>query len=540
MDRAARGIAAVLACLATSASAADAMVAWRRDAAIEWRTLEGKATSLPTQVPLGSLWKLFVYAYLNDTGARESAYRCAPKQRQATSEEDYCCPPGGSIERDEALAKSCGPYFDPQRLGIAAGEWRKYWHSEDNQAAWLSELGQMAPQTQIAPAELLAALDAVSPTARRAARRALLAVLLEGYGRNAWPDLGTGPRFKTYSWHNDSGAAIGGGAGWLADGTPFWFTGPGASRNVLDRYAARLAAALPPLKAVDDEAASCIDVRFFARYPIKRIRQASDDNAVVEFANGNRLRIRPAHRLELAEEDGQPVIRGRFALEDYVARVIDREGDARQTAAARALAVAARTYVLQRGRPLAGCMSIDDDSRTQRVSANPPTEAALAVARFTEDLTLRVPVRYHRDRAAANTLSWRRAVALAKGGARFDTILADAYGNAAVGGLAAEDCQRLADAERWLDRQAVAWRRQLRGQPGFEAPTSIAVCALSTGNPYSDQARDRIYVRDWLSAQGRLALTHEYLHLAFRFHPDGGDETFIEHTARRLESGVQP
>jgi uncharacterized protein YfaQ (DUF2300 family) len=166
--------------------------------------------------------------------------------------------------------------------------------------------------------------------------------------------------------------------------------------------------------------------------------------------------------------------------------------------------------------------------------------AALAAARFTEDLTLRVPVRYHRDRAATNTLSWQRAVTLAKGGARFDAILADAYGNAAIGGPAAEDCQRLADAERWLDRRTLAWRRQLRAHPGFEAPPAVTVCALPSGNPYSDQARDRIYVRDWMSAQGRLALTHEYLHLAFRFHPDGGDETFIERTARTLESGVQP
>lgn len=37
--------------------------------------------------PLGSLWKLFVYAWLVDTGAREPAYEC----RGQSKEEVYCC-----------------------------------------------------------------------------------------------------------------------------------------------------------------------------------------------------------------------------------------------------------------------------------------------------------------------------------------------------------------------------------------------------------------------------------------------------------------
>jgi uncharacterized protein YfaQ (DUF2300 family) len=543
MDRAARGIATVLACLAAPlsvATAAEAQVAWLRDGKVEWRPLAGKATALPPQVPLGSLWKLFVHAYLTDTGSHEPPYRCSAQPRQGVDEEEYCCPPGGSVERDTALAKSCGLYFAPTRLAISTADWQRHWQVDNPQAAWLRDLSQLAPQTQLTPAQILAALDTVSPAARQAARSALFAVLTEGYGRSAWPIMGSGPRFKTYSWHDDTGAKIGGGAGWLADGTPFWFVGAGASRNVIDRYAEPLAAALPPPGAIDDEAATCVDVRFFARYPIRHLHRSAtgDNSATIEFANGKHLRLSSTHGLQIADEDGQPVVRGRFALEEYVARVVDREGDASQTEAARALAVAARSYVHQQGRPLAGCLAIADDSRSQRVAANPPTTAAQSVARFTEGLTLNVPVRYHRNRAGSNVMSWQRAVALARGGARFDAILADAYGNAAVGGPADQDCRRLGAAEQWLGRRAETWRRQLAGRSGFEMPAAVTVCTLSSGNPYSDQGKNRIYVRDWMSAQGRLALTHEYLHLAFRFHPDGGNERFIEQTARALDSGV--
>ena len=63
---------------------------------------EPLAASLDT--PLGSLWKVFVYAWLVDTGAQEPAYEC----RGQSKEEVYCCTAGGKVERDQALVKSCG------------------------------------------------------------------------------------------------------------------------------------------------------------------------------------------------------------------------------------------------------------------------------------------------------------------------------------------------------------------------------------------------------------------------------------------------
>jgi uncharacterized protein YfaQ (DUF2300 family) len=70
--------------------------------------------------------------------------------------------------------------------------------------------------------------------------------------------------------------------------------------------------------------------------------------------------------------------------------------------------------------------------------------------------------------------------------------------------------------------------------PGYDEPAHWQVCRLLSGKPYTDRARARLHVRPLRSQQDRLALTHEYLHLAFAAHPDGLDEDFVETWARRL------
>ena len=81
------------------------------------------------QVPLGSLWKLWVYAYLadsQDTSLTEQPYSCQGNN----PEEAYCCSnKGETIGRDQAPARSCGLYFNPARLNIDAARWRTYWQS---------------------------------------------------------------------------------------------------------------------------------------------------------------------------------------------------------------------------------------------------------------------------------------------------------------------------------------------------------------------------------------------------------------------------
>ena len=160
-----------------------------------------------------------------------------------------------------------------------------------------------------------------------------------------------------------------------------------------------------------------------------------------------------------------------------------------------------------------------------------------AAAWFSDDIVLKgVAVRYHGDAPGSNRLAWRDAVARAGEGWDFERILAAAYPQAAIATLSGrEECARLEAAENWLARAIAGWDARLLREPGFEAlGAPPKVCALADGHPYSDQKRLRIYARGWRNLDERVTLAHEYLHLAFRFHPNGADENYIERLARRL------
>ncbi len=553
--------AALLAALSAAASEPpETSLAWRRDGQVEWRRLQKNGTAdavtldADTRVPLGSLWKLFVFTYLSERQAREPAYTCMQNRSTRDGEEEYCCEPGNSIDRNHALAQSCAPYFSFARLAISQDDWRAFWRGRSS-ATWLLDTEALNPATEVRVDELLAALDAIPARARSEARLALLEVGLHGYGREGWTTLGTGVRYKTYSWHRADGSAFGGAAGWLADGTPFWFGARGSSRTAIATWAPLLATALPAPRwqtvGRDRSETTCVDVDFFARYPLRAVWHATDTVEIkpgnlkgryrLQFANGNWLNIASRGELVLnVSPQGVPQISGRFPLNDYVARVIDREGDAQYTEAARALAIAARSYLVQNGHFEAGCWHIADASNTQRVSASAPSDAALAAAWFSDDIFLQgVPVQYHRDRAAPNRLAWSEAVAKSGEKQNFEQILLAAFPQARIASLGGrEECTRLDAAEQWLRQSARMWDARLQREPGYEAPASaVRICALNDGNPYSDQQRLRVYVRGWRTLDERVALTHEYLHLSFRFHPNGADERYIERLARKLIEG---
>ena len=499
-------------------------------------------TAMPGSTPLGSVWKLFVYVWLIDQGKPAPDYRCTGKQ---VSEESYCCAPGEKIGRDAALAKSCGLFFVPQRLGIDAKEWRQYWQNRSSPAPdWLLRLEAMQPGTVVSVPSLLAALAAVDGPARVRSMRALQKVTLEARARPLLSHLGSQLRGKTWSWRDDKGQRVGGMAGWLADGRPFWLRGSGTSAPVIERSAPWLARHLPVTKPVED---ACVRVRFFNRYPLAKVLHngeavsegALSGKVAVHFTNGQRLDFPGSAGLGLRQTDKGPLIEGRFGLNDYVARVVQREGAATPPAAARALAVAARTYLVRHAGFAAGCYQITDDSRTQRLSAAPPEPAALAAAEWSDGLILSgVSGRYHLEREAPQQLAWRSAVRWAGDGKRWDEILEQAYGGggfALIGDADGGECKVLVAAESWLAARQAAWKRELASVPGFEMPQPMPrVCRLDHGNPYADVARNRIYATGIGTANERLSVTHEFLHLALGNHPRGRDEEFIERTARKL------
>ncbi|MDD4929430.1 MAG: DUF2300 domain-containing protein [Gallionella sp.] len=536
-------------------ASSDATVAWLRDGAVQIRALTGALPAHETanvfarnKVPLGSLWKLFVYAYLSDTRAQEPAYLCAAKSSVTDSEERYCCQPGDTVDRDTALARSCAPYFSARRLGIGESAWQAYWMPR-TRASWLLDLSALQAATEVPLDELLAALAAIAPGARTEARRAMLDIGFNGYGRDAWTRLGTGIRYKTYSWHKNDGSAVGGAAGWLADGTPFWFAAKGASRAALTTWASQLASVLPEPRQnkLDADDTSCVDVDFFARYPLQAVWQENPSRLIAQgelkgryrllFANGQWLRFTAESDMTL--ESGS-LIRGRFGMNEYVARVIDREGRAQPVQAARALAIAARSYLLQNAHFEGGCWHINDSSQTQRVSPNPPSEGAKAAAAFTDQIILNgVAVHYHRVAAGNNRMAWQDAVVRATGGWDFERILNVSFPEATFATLnGRSECARLNAAELWLAEKAPRWQTKLNQEPGYEAlDATPKICALADGHPYSDQQRMRIYVRGWRSLDERVTLAHEYLHLALRFHPNGASEDYIEALARQLIGG---
>lgn len=494
----------------------------------------------PASTPLGSLWKLFVYAYLIDSRVPATAYRCTGRN---PAEESYCCAPGEQIERHAALAKSCGLYFAPQRLGITPADWGRYWRQQ-GAPDWLHKLENLQPASEVSVTALLAGLASIDGATRMQTWRALQKGSLETRARPLLAHLGATLRVKTWSWHDAQGRRIGGFAGWLADGRPVWLRGSGTSAPIVERAAPWLARHLQSGSPPD---AACVRVRFFTRYPLASVRldgQAASDGSLAGrvdllFANGQHLAFLGSRDLRLQTRQGRPQIDGRFGLNDYLARVLQREGAAEPAAAARALAVAARTYLVSHASFGGGCYEIDDDSRHQRVSPAAPSPSARAAAEWSDGLLLNgVSGRYHLSHEAPQQLAWNSAVRWAEAGARWDEILQRAYGGGGFSLLGESDggeCQPLLLAERWLAAQQPIWKRRLVSQPGFEVPTPLPrVCRLAHGNPYADLDRGRIYATGIGSANERLTVAHEFLHFALASHPLGRDEDFVERTARQL------
>lgn len=518
-----------------------------------WQFNANAATGIPSAValprdvetPLGSIWKLFVYSYLVSRRIDTPDYTCHGHD----AEEVYCCTAGESIDRERALIQSCGRYFEPARLGLDGADWRRFWQQADA-PAWLRDLRAMQPARRVPVTDLLGALRSVPADGRETAAQTLVSVLTVGRGEGTVSTFGGLLRAKTWTMPDPQrpGASIGGAAGWLADGTPVWLDGSGSSNQVLAAAAQRLTPLIEQTPVPDDTA--CVAVDFFARYPIREVRDASGKPAApgrlegryaVRFTNGNTLPIESRGELSLLRDTGAPRVIGRLGMNDYVARVVEREGNLAEPQAARALAVAARSYLVQHASRDKGCYRIADSSRTQRVLPRPPAAAARNAAAFTDALVLvGQPVQYHGTIGARGQMSWTAARAAAQRGQGFDTILAQWWPQATLTSFqspVAGDCSPVAGAQQWLQAQASRWSARLGMQSGYEAPPLPAVCVVQEGRPYADTRRNRLYIHRLASEEDRIALAHEYLHLAFAHHPHGQDEQFVEATARRLIRG---
>ncbi|WP_338849813.1 DUF2300 domain-containing protein [Massilia sp. W12] len=519
------------------------------------------------QAPLGSLWKIFSYLYLQQQKIAENPYQC---QGRDLEQEAYCCESGQSIQRQAALARSCGLYFEPARWQITAQDWRQFWQQALADAPhWLLTLpakrGLQQAALNISPEELLRLMAKLPPAWRDDLRQGLLDVSLHGTARELLPVSGSAPRLKTWTWRDpqDKHRRISGAMGFLPDGSLFWLGGPGSSQHFLPAYSAAFtqvwqqAMRLPEIRhSASYKGEECVDVHFYKRYPLRQVLQRKDGawraaasgplqgEYQLHFEHGKQLQIRLESPLHLLQKQGRWQIHGRMALNDYVARVVEREGQgaqAGQAAAAYALAVAARSYLWQNGQFHGGCRSIADDTRHQRVLAARPAHAALQAAWFTDGLLLDgAAVQYHLDAARPGVMSWRLAQQQARAGWDFTRILRHVWPQAQLASVhGAKACERLSQSEAWLAQKLPRWRSRLQTETGFEdLPAAPHICLLDYGNPYSDQRSMRMYVRSGQGLEDKLNIAHEYLHLAFKRHPRGVDEAWLEHKARELVEGL--
>jgi len=504
-------------------------------------TLEDSLTT-----PLGSLWKLFVYIYITDKGIIPEPYLCKGKD----PDEIFCCKPGHAIRAEEALYLSCGLFFDPKRLRIDPQQWKSYWKDKVRpDFEWLTRIETLKPDTSVRVRELLTALYQINTLrfALSKTQSVLSKVLTQGTAKGAVRYLGNTVKIKTFTWNHPvlKDKYIGGFAGWLNDGASVWLAGEGKSQDVLSGWDSRVANLLNRPRAKTWE--PCVEVRFFDRYPIDKIIKMPDEESVVSgplkglfriaFKNGNSLTFKTERGLYCEKALS---IFGKFDLSEYVARVIDREIETEPVEAAKAFAILIRTYLIRNAAQNKGCcFRIADSSDFQRVSVQSPTEAAMNLSYWTDALIItgRMPVNYRSDQTDSESFSWTRAKKLAGEGCYFDEILRIAYPGSGIGLMDIRenaDCERLPHIESWIGLNAEKWESYLMSLPGYEPPERIEVCRLGSGNPYSDIEKNRITVRSLDTLEDKISIAHEYLHLAFKNHPCGTDENFIENTAKTL------
>ena len=510
--------------------------------------LERRPLSSAERTPTGSLWKLFVYFYITENGLSPQPYGC----RGQSPEEIFCCKPGQSVGLDEALAKSCGLYFAPERIGIDKPSWTRFWRDKMGVPyAWLTGLEELRRDRDIPVAELLDALSGIRSKGKSFPKlnAALARIPIDGTARGDVRLMGSLYRVKTFTADNrpPETGLVGGFAGWLSQGPAVWAYGKGTSTRIVSQWSRRLAAfaqGFEPRKS-----RRSVEVEFFSRYPLAGVLELPAGTPArpgpltgsfrVRFKNGNSLDLAAAGNIRLSAQPA--ALRGYFDMDEYVARVIDREFQAYPLEAAKAMAVVVRTYLLQNARKRGEVLVTEDSTHAQRVSVNPPSAEALRIARWSDQLVLSgvAGIRYHLWRSGPDVLSWGRARDLAAAGYYFDQILRDAYPEGRLGVMGEGDacaCRRLPDAELWIREHSKKWLPVIEDLPGFEAPKAVQVCESDQATPYSDIPAGRIFMRFSEEQEDQVTAAHEYLHLAFQHHPSGEDEKSLEGLARRLVS----
>ncbi len=523
--------------------------------ALQVRVLEpGESIAVNSPLtPLGSLWKLYVYAYQVENQLPELTYTCSGQD----PEEIFCCKPKETVARDRALAQSCTPYFLESVKGVGNKQWADFWQRKINKVPrWLTDLQNLKPERRVPVDEILFTLLEIRQKFSQSDRivAGVAGTVLQGTARNALNTWGSTLKVKTYTWRDtetmaatdgtaDALGFTGGFAGWLPDGAAIWVSGAGHGR---DFFLSELKGLVNSHMQKSDT--DCVNVNYFSQYPIKAVQSESDrltGLVKIKFKNGNQVEFNGDGSLVVNKVGKQIKISGQMGLNEYVARVIDREIQPTPLEAARAFSLAIRTFLIQNSQFKNGCRTISDSSHAQRVSPSAASSAALAIARWSEGLFLEGvdQLRYHSNKEGVNRMSWVKAKSLAESDFRMTEILKSAYPTSTItfGSLnQAYECRPNVMTEKWISQQSKQWWRRLDREAGFERPTQLKICQSNylqkgiTSRVFSHPQAQQIFVPHVLNHDDEVSVLHEYLHIGFRFHPRGQDELFVENMARKL------
>jgi uncharacterized protein YfaQ (DUF2300 family) len=514
-----------------------------------------KEYSQELKTPLGSLWKLFLYIFLVENQITPEPYKCTGSDPK----EIFCCKPQKRIDIDQALIKSCGLFFEKVRSDILKNNhdvWRLFWRNEVGlKYGWLTNLNGLRPGEIVNVKEILTSLlktNKLSHATLRS-REVLPEVLISGTAKGAVRLLGSSLKVKTFTWDDPDriGKFVGGFAGWLNDGSAIWALGKGKGSQVINLRGRQINQKF--FGRLNSFSSNCVRVKFFDRYPISKIvnqktKQLSSEGPLegdhqIFFKNGNTLKFYSTGGLHYKRSKNEISVMGLFNINEYVARVLEREISVNPKEAAKAFAILTRTYLINRAQFTDKCFVIPDSSRYQRVSIHNPSDSSLVISNWTDGLILTNinNIQYHSTTKSHNRISWTFAKKLAKDNLFFDEILKIGYPTGILSVMKSklsQNCRRLPLIENWLHHRSALWGNRLKMKVGYESPDRVVVCELTLGNPFSDLENNRIFVKSIKTRNDKITIAHEFLHISFKNHPLGNDENFIEKTAIKLVSDI--
>lgn len=385
------------------------------------------------KAPLGSLWKLLVYVFLEENQRTPSPYQCHGKNWK---QEYFCCKRGKSIQMDAALYQSCGLFFDLERISIARGEWYHFWRSRlQIPYPWLLRLENVKSETQVPIREILLVFYQLRKLQKTQSKlHSLLSkVFLQGTLKESLKILNQVVRVKTYTWDHpfELKKYVGGFAGWLRDGSIVWMMGEGTSSQIVKNWERDLYPFLYRQSKLE-KSRECVLVPFFPHQSIQEIQQLPRGEKVfygilkgkyrLFFEDGTVFDFESQGELTFDQVEGKKRLEGTLDIHEFIARVIGQNPLGKSAEeVSKALAIVIRSALYQTGI-IQGCY-FAPIIQAQQITLKPANDWGKHISYWTQGLILdteKTPDWFQQ-------FSQEKALQLAQQGFLYDKILYELF-----------------------------------------------------------------------------------------------------------------